>query len=105
MNLNNEKYLKLEKALIKAYEGKKAKNVDSLWQLKVMNDIQSLASKKQQQVYNLNIEKFAWRFVALSAAASIILFLMNNIFVQGYDLSQLFMYDPIGYSWYALLNI
>lgn len=89
---HSENHMKLEKALIRTYQGKEKTDPGDLWETKVMARIRSLGPPHAEPDCFSLLDQFVWRFSA--AACLLVLVLSLYAFQTGmqpeYELANLF---------------
>ena len=92
--------MKLKNALTTAYREKERTEVSDLWQINTMRHIQRLGPLDAKTGYLMSFEQLVWRFAPV-ACALILVFsvcLFNLDFSHEYEMAELFMEDPVEYS-------
>lgn len=100
MNFSYSDFEKILKVLTAAYRAKQPRELDEAWQAGVMNHIKKLEPLKTDTSVAVFSNKFMWRFVPASCVLILLLsfVLMIGVFEPEYELTKIFLNDPVGYT-------
>jgi hypothetical protein len=107
MELNEDHYEKLQNALAAAYREKERAEVGDLWQIKAMSRIRRIGPLNYKTVYLVNLEQLVWRFAPFACALILIfsICLFNMDFAREYEMAQMFLDDPVEYTFVQSFGI
>ncbi len=88
------------KALTAAYHVKEPIELDNAWQVAVMDHIKKLRPLKPDTSIVVFSNKFMWRFVPATCILIVVLsfILMIGVFEPEYELTKIFLNDPVEYT-------
>ncbi len=105
--MNSMKDDRLKKVLVSAYFEKEEEPVGNGWQQKVMADIRKIGPLNGKENFFMLFDRFVWRFIPAACALIVILtaYLFNSGFISEYDMSMLFINDPIDFAVVQLFDL
>jgi hypothetical protein len=100
MNFSYSDFEKTLKSLTAAYHAKQPRELDEAWQVGVMDHIKKLRPLKTDANGAVFSNKFMWRFVPATCVLILILSfsLMIGVLEPEYELTKIFLNDPVGYT-------
>jgi len=100
MKQSKEHHLKLKNAIVSAYFKRGDAEISEQWQAKTMRHIRGLGPLDSKAVYLTNFQQLLWRFAPVLCALIIIfaVFLFSMDFSPGFEMADLFLDDPLEYS-------
>jgi len=98
---------RLKKMLVSAYFDKEEDAVVDGWQKKVMADIRKIGPLNGKENFFKLFDRFVWRFVPAACALIVVLtvYLFISGFISEYDMSLLFINDPIDFAVVQLFDL
>jgi hypothetical protein len=100
MKVSLSDFEKILKVLTAAYHARQPKELDEGWQADVMNHIKRLGPPEIDAGSLVFSTAFMWRFVTVACIliAILSLVLMNGVSEPEFELTKLFLNDPVGYA-------
>ncbi len=100
MNFSYSDFEKTLKALTAAYHAKQPIEFGEAWQAGVMDHIKKLRPLKTDTSIVVFSNKFMWRFVPATCILILTMsfVLMIGVFEPEYELTKIFLNDPVGYT-------
>ncbi len=98
---------RLKKVLVSAYLKKEKDTVGDGWRKKVMADVRRIGPLNGNDNFFMLFDRFVWRFVPAACVLIAILtvYLFNSGFISEYDMSMLFINDPIDFAVVQLFDL
>ncbi len=92
--------LKLKTALTAAYHEKEKAEVSESWHINTMNHIRRLGPLNSKSGYFVDFGHLVWRIAPVACALAVVfaVCLFNLDFTREYEMAELFLEDPIEYT-------
>ena len=103
----SDKYDRLKEMLVSAYFQKEADSIGAGWQKKVMADVWKIGPLNGKENFFMLFDRLVWRFVPAACVLIVILtvYLFNFGLISEYDMSMLFISDPIDFTVIQLFDL
>ena len=102
--IKKENLIKLRKALVAAHHEKEKAQVDELWPARVMGHIRSLGPLYPKTSFFEVFQRFLWRLAPVTCILVVLLgaAIIRLDIVSDYELTKVFLEDPVDFSLLAL---
>ena len=100
-------YVRLKELLIRAYRERERPEVDEVWQMRVMSHIRSLGPITSRKRYFMLFEQSVWRLAPVTCLLILVLaaLLIKLDFIPAYEMVNLFIDDPVEFTFVGLFGL